>query len=602
MSTIYIKSVTAYGEGKTDAIISFNDRLNIVTGYSDTGKTCIARCIDYVFGSKTKPFDESTGYEGVRMQIETSNGSISFDRQIGRNQVVVESSIETIKSDIYMMSYSKNQRRPLLNDVWLKLIGINEEHKVPSNKNYEKKRLTWKTLRPLPFIDEDDIGRQESIIEPIQYVEKTLFLFSLLFLIYGHDFSDVDVQRNEEIKKVRRKAVEEYVNMKIKNTSDKQKEIVEMLEKYDGVDMDSKLEKIIEAVQVTEAQIAARVNSGRKLMASIMKYNTKLVECDILLGRYDALATQYKSDIKRLTFIVDGEEAKHNMPINEVCPFCEGKINVKKQQSYVKAANAELRKILLQLKGLAESVKDIKKQKEEFQNFVKEYQKEYDVIEMQLSKELKSKLADLSEKKEDYRKFIELKNEIKVYKTLAENLVADLNKLPDEDDNEDMIEYHPKEYFDDNFLEKMNIIAKEILEECCYENLLTARFNLQDFDIEVNGKKKGPNHGKGYRSYLNTIVSLMFRKYMRENAKYSIDFLIIDTPLLGLDQGVNDAAPESMRTALFKYFMNHQDEGQLIIIENWEYIPKLNYEESGANVIKFMKGKTQDRYGFLHDV
>ena len=54
------------------------------------------------------------------------------------------------------------------------------------------------------------------------------------------------------------------------------------------------------------------------------------------------------------------------------------------------------------------------------------------------------------------------------------------------------------------------------------------------------------------------IVALMFRKYLAEYAKYKPGLLIIDMPLLGLDKGVDDRAPESMRTALFKYFMNHQ--------------------------------------------
>jgi len=65
---------------------------------------------------------------------------------------------------------------------------------------------------------------------------------------------------------------------------------------------------------------------------------------------------------------------------------------------------------------------------------------------------------------------------------------------------------------------------------------------------------------------------------------------------------VDDAAPESMRTALFKYFMHNQGEGQLIVVENLENIPKLNYEAAGANVITFTKGRFEGRYGFLDGV
>ena len=148
----------------------------------------------------------------------------------------------------------------------------------------------------------------------------------------------------------------------------------------------------------------------------------------------------------------------------------------------------------------------------------------------------------------------------------------------------------------------MDAFAKDILTECSYENLTSARFSLSDFDIEVNGGKKSTNHGKGYCAFLNTIVVLMFRRYFATLAKYNPGLLIIDTPLLGLDQGVDDAAPESMRTALFRYFMNHQTEGQLIVVENLEHIPDLDYDASGATVITFTKGRFEGRYGFLEEI
>ena len=201
---------------------------------------------------------------------------------------------------------------------------------------------------------------------------------------------------------------------------------------------------------------------------------------------------------------------------------------------------------------------------------------------------------------EKYQVCIRLKHEVSVIDSFQESWMSDLRQLPPENPSE--LKYHPKEYFDEEFLKAMDSYAHEILEECHYENLSSARFNLADFDIEVNGGKKSTNHGKGYRAFLNTVVTLMFRKYLCNDAKYNPGLLIIDTPLLGLDQGVDDAAPESMRTALFKYFMNNQAEGQMIVIENLEHIPSLDYESAGATVITFTKGHFDGRYGFLNGV
>lgn len=82
---------------------------------------------------------------------------------------------------------------------------------------------------------------------------------------------------------------------------------------------------------------------------------------------------------------------------------------------------------------------------------------------------------------------------------------------------------------------------------------------------------------------------------------------MVDTPLLGLDQGVDDNAPTSMRTALFQYFIDNQSEGQMIVVENTKDLPDLDYEARDAKVIEFTHGKyvskyKESRYGFLHDV
>ena len=96
---------------------------------------------------------------------------------------------------------------------------------------------------------------------------------------------------------------------------------------------------------------------------------------------------------------------------------------------------------------------------------------------------------------------------------------------------------------------------------------------------------------------------MMLRKYLANKAKYDPHFFIIDTPLHGFDDSINDNMPESMRNGLFRYFINHQDEGQLIIIENLDHIPHIDYEKYGVIVETFEKTEEAGkRYGFLNGV
>ncbi len=182
----------------------------------------------------------------------------------------------------------------------------------------------------------------------------------------------------------------------------------------------------------------------------------------------------------------------------------------------------------------------------------------------------------------------------------SKGYVGDLSNLPSED--ESTPEFHPKEHFAGDFQSKMDELVLDILTECNFPNLVAARFNLASFDVEVNGHKKESFQGQGYSSFLNSVVAVAFRQYLFDKATHDPGVLIIDTPLLELDQGVGDASPDSMRTALYTYFAKHQDCGQIILFDNIKNIPDVDFESFGTNVITFTKGYMQGRYGFLLDV
>ena len=105
----------------------------------------------------------------------------------------------------------------------------------------------------------------------------------------------------------------------------------------------------------------------------------------------------------------------------------------------------------------------------------------------------------------------------------------DLTALENEQKNDKKLEYHPKDYFGDDFATTMSEFANSILKECCYSGLVQAHFNFNTFDIEVNGEDKGTSHGKGYHSYLNTVMIMMLRKCLAANAKFDPHVFIVDT-------------------------------------------------------------------------
>lgn len=238
MAGFYIKKVIAKSIAKGDASITFGKGLTIIQGRSDSGKTCVANCIDFIFGgSVDKPFKDTAKYDGVTMIVASndSDEEVFFHRTVGKNQVEVSSGIAGIESGTYDVNYRKGAKNPPLNEVWLKLIGIQSEVMIVANARFETKRLTWRNLLRVLYLDEgrvDDIG---SIVEPKhRYMENTLFLSALLYLITGRTFTEIDAQEKKEIKKARRKAVREYVNRKIQDAAERKEQLENNLHIFEG--------------------------------------------------------------------------------------------------------------------------------------------------------------------------------------------------------------------------------------------------------------------------------------------------------------------------------------------------------------------------------
>lgn len=603
MGDFYIKKVIARGDPAGDSLVEFGPGLNIIQGPSDSGKTCIAKCIAFVFGEKFKGlFPKKSKCNEVIVIVSTSKGDITLDRKVGKNQIEVSSGVDIIASGKYNVDYRKNSGGLFLNDLWLKLIGIDSVPEVPWNKEFQKKRLTWKNLLRMFYIDEDRIGQSDSVILPESPVEQTLFLSCLLYLLTGKDFSEQDASEKNTIRKAKRNALQEYFNKRISEAPDKKAQLTAEVASFDGDNnIEGTMETIISEIEDVDRQITDAMNRSRDLLSQIMDAQNDLAECDVLLSRYSNLRSQYKADIQRLTFVVNGEKERKKLPANTVCPFCESKIKPAAQKSYVQASQGELDRILSQINGLEETEAEVQNERKDIQERLDGLRLQQEDIRKLIDDELQPLSESLSKTLGNYQGYLAASQKLEIFEEYVQEWSDELDRLAKEEKEPEKLEYHPREYFTDEFLSLMNDYAEAILKECKYPNLTVAKFSLQDFDIYINGAPK-TDHGKGYRAVINTVVVMMFRQYLIEHACFNPGFHIIDTPLHGFDEGVDESVPESVRTALYQYFLDHQNGGQMIVIENLDHIPHLDYEKSGATVITFTKGKSAGRFGFLNDL
>lgn len=592
--SFYIERIIVTGSGKMDSIIVFSNGVNIIYGPSNTGKTYIVKCIDYMFGSDKEPIDVSTGYQYIKIIVKTVRGKLTMSRKIGENKIEIDSLDSKISSGKYNTKSSKNNYDKTINSVWLSLIGIDEMHLIISNENFGKKILSWRTFSHIFMLTETKIISEKSAILSDRYINNTTELAALIFLLSGKDFSDSEVKDSGKIKEAKKNAVKAYINKELFRLSERKQELLLQLKEIPNIDISVEIEKIMEEISTNEQRINKSIEENQKILAQLHEKNENLSECNMLLNRYNELATQYDADLKRLNFIVDGE-VNLNASFSTHCPFCDGEIVVKENRKYIDAAKSEYKKIKLQVKDLESASKALCCEKLDLEQEVDILIAKKQSIEELIEQELKPQVFILKEKLSTYKDAIECQKEIDILKKLSEQKTADM--IENETDEESELKFKVKEHLDYSFITELNDGIKLFLESCNYDNLLSVVFDKANMDIVINGKKKSSN-GKGYNAYFNSVVAIVLSRYMESNAKYSPNFLVLDSPILSLKEKETKKPSDTMSHALFENIIDNQKGIQTIIVEN--EIPNIDYKD--ANLIQFTKEKNNGRYGFLLDV
>lgn len=592
--SFYIEKIIVTGSGKTDSSIELSNGVNIIYGPSNTGKTCIVKCIDYMFGSDKEPIDVSAGYQYVKIIVKSINGKLTMTRKIGEKKIQVDSTDDRISSGKYNTKADRNNYHKTINSIWLLLIGVDQMHLIISNENFKKQILSWRTFSHMFMLTETKIISEYSSLLSGHDTSNTAVISSLIFLLSGKDFAESETKDSKEIKDAKKKAVKEYINKEIFRLSERNQELLVQEKEAADADIELEVENIVSKIAEHERQINESIDENKKLLAQLNIDNEALSECNVLLNRYNELTTQYTADLKRLSFIIDGEVNFSEQSLAQ-CPFCDNKIDVKKTHNYIDAAKSDYKRIKLQVKDLEKATLSLCEEKSALEQEIKILLGKKELTEELIEIELKPQLYILKEKVSEYRDMIERKKEMDILKKFTEQKTADI--IDNESDDESELKFKVKEHLDYSFINDLSNSISSFLEISKFDNLFSVRFDKSSMDIVVNGKKKDSN-GKGYNAYFNSVVAIVLSRYMKEKAEYSPDFLVLDSPILSLKETQSKKPSETMRNTLFENIISNQNGIQTIVIEN--EIPDIDY--NGVKTIHFTKEKDNGRYGFLMDV
>lgn len=268
------------------------------------------------------------------------------------------------------------------------------------------------------YLDEEHIDQQESPILPVQYTAQTPYLSCLLYLITGRDFSEFNQTLNEEIEKARKTAVMNFIDDRQQDYEKKIHDLEAKLNALKSFDINQEIDELVASLEETEAVIQKVTGKTDSLYQQLVEVNDKIGECLILEDKYSKLENQYKADIQRLTFIVDGENVLFNQDSPAECSFCHGHLEAKEHESCVKAAKTELSKIISLLNGLNEAEKDVTSERHEAEDRKKEIESRCKELNELLKKELRPKAEQLKASIREYNEYENLKSMLTVYRKM----------------------------------------------------------------------------------------------------------------------------------------------------------------------------------------
>ena len=566
----YIKKITMTGKGVETSSVELQPGVNILYGSSNTGKSYVA---------ETR-IDDNKGYDRIHIEFDVDGAYLSMERMLNTTKIKVVSTVQDIESGEYTLE--GNNR---ICHVWLKLIGIDAKHRINKSAHCQREELSNRAFDQIFVLREKKIDAEGSILLPSEHSREPVAKAALLFLMTGEDHDDGKDYDKPDIHKAKKEAVVAFADEQLKTIQDQENELKLDPDAETPVQIEKRMTTILAEIDHTESEIKSLIEENKEIGATIYQIDKELTECRVLEDRYRSLQSQYRSDLKRLTFMAEGEHiTKDGVVQPQACPFCGNAMGKEKEESCMEAASVEVARItpkIVDLKSVQKSLKteiaDKEAQREKLQARMKE-------LEDKVSQELQPKVDLLREELSRFSLALTLHSKKTAYEDVSERIRGNLIAFKSKPEPPN---FKINEYYGEEFMTRFHAILDKLLTECKFDDYRTSEFDLKAFDIKVNQTKK-KSYGQGFRAFLNVILSMAVQEYLAQYGEYRPKIFVMDSPVLSLKEDVDDSelASESMKSSLFKYIINHPCAEQIIIIEN--ELPPVDY--STVRMEKYTKG------------
>ena len=570
----FIKRLELSGSAVETKSIQFKKGLNVIFGSSDTGKTFIFQCINYMLGGSTppKPIPESENYNLVGLVIETYEGKeYKLERSLqGGNFNLFDENNKLFKD--LNETNNKKVNKETISSFLLEICNIANKE-IRKNQSGEKQNLYFQDIHKYFLINEEKIITEKSIIsEKPERGFNALGTFEknvLKYLITGEDDSSiVSSQENDSVdfKKGKFELYNELISQLNEDLKDSEyQKIDEQIEK-----LDDSIKNYKEIYLSSKSELNKYDNEKDILVKAIYIQENELINKQEILTRAQLLRKQYICDIARLKATLEaGQYLDDTQTTN--CPICDSNIKeIVNIPELTMATNAEIMKINLLLRELEESQKIYTSEKDEIDNSLESNKKHLNEVVIKIQDEIKVFLEDLSK---NIKIYSDKKQELSRVKTLKEKLDEYVQKR-DAINVTDKKKAASKVVFQELTSALMAPIVQEIediLKAISFDNPQNPKIGFSETLLDfVIGTKNRKDYGKGYRAILYASFVIALLQYFR-NKSFQMGFVLIDSPLnpYKADETKDDGVvPNNLADNFYKYLYENVKNEQVILIEN----------------------------------
>lgn len=547
-----LREVRLTGPNKPNAFMRFVAGANVISGLSDTGKSYILRCVDFVLGAEkmTKKIDEDEGYDTIYVEFSNPESkSLTLVRHLtGGDIKVYYQSIDNIQGDGEVVVWKRKGTSAAkdITSVFLSFAGI-KEAKLRKSKKGKLQRLSVRVLLPVFLVDETSIIAESSPVYGNSGYDHTARKRMLSYLLTGLDDDGVISAEHEVTAHAAARAKLLVVNELLVPLEER----LHLFQPTKVGEHELAIDRADETINRLSSSLAENRQERERLQTerseAVHKQQSaagQIVALDELLNRYGLLDKRYESDLKRLDFIAEGSHFLGQLQ-EARCPLCDQPMDAEHRKHLSGRADApavyassksEAAKILGLRVDLTGAIESLEQRRIARMREHTEATKTLSDINARIDRDLSPALRVTKERLDElFTRRLQLES-IKTNFEQAESLRSLRVSL--EKTLENPVKSAPKDWsqIDPIAVRKFCDEIEALLKEWSWPEAGRVDFDEKNVDINVDGKPR-ISHGKGVRAILHTAFTIALLRYCLKKGLPHPGFVFIDSPLTSHKEG-----------------------------------------------------------------